>query len=33
MITDDMRMIRSNGDEFDQLESALVAGNDLLLYV
>lgn len=33
VITDDMRMIRSNGDEFDQLESALVAGNDLLLYV
>lgn len=33
VVTDDMWMIASNGEQFTQLEEALVAGNDLILYV
>ncbi len=33
VVTDDMLMIRSNGNQLTQLEWALTAGNDLLLYV
>jgi beta-N-acetylhexosaminidase len=33
VVTDDMWMISWDADVFDQLEKALVAGNDLLLYV